>query len=626
MNLSVVYELRERFKTAAVAGTGLIQEDFRLKRAVEQMAPLAKASPVFGKICQMAQKAVAPECEHRTAAVLDTLALLDAVLCTQGGLLKEGEWRQISGTDRKGRLCVKIPYSQMAPVLEAFRGTGSGRYAVIRDAHEEKPEIFEDYRIKNLMVKALGDSYGELADMVAGWLFLEGREILPLLKQGFDPGGKRDMAKRAELISAIAGGEENDFYAAALSGASKEVKEELIRALRHREDNEELLLELVKSEKGKGKEAALCALTHMNGQGAREFWRKQMEKKPGKAADYLQDSRTLWASDLIAEHLERWLDAFDQSGIPFKDLKNEDRQMLYDLQRAALRKSSPRMCACYKRLYRVIPKETAELLWDSLLEEQPESLCRTAEELYEAYGDQFLQPVFWVHLLTKGSHEVYDRFHSYLSPEGLLDQVKNKGGGKRDPMGIYKVLMRVRYEEKEGAYVAYREAWDSPVRFRTVASRLEEGLDPRWYPLLLQSKNRFDSRLRKQVRSSFDNGYDAMVAGLFRPDMEELKEDYGKYFYQGARLRGTVAADVRMLKRCGWKDYRGLLALTGKKNDHIATYEIRELLTELPMSSEELAEELESLIKTYGKKARIGVGILEMWCGKLRSGVLAGDL
>ena len=95
MNLSVVYELRERLKTAAVAGTSLIQEDFRLKKAVEQMAPLSKASPVFARICQMAEKTIAPDCENRAEAVLDTLSLLDAVLCTQGGLLKEGEWKEI---------------------------------------------------------------------------------------------------------------------------------------------------------------------------------------------------------------------------------------------------------------------------------------------------------------------------------------------------------------------------------------------------------------------------------------------------------------------------------------------------------------------------------------------------
>lgn len=260
MNLSVVYELRERLKTGAVAGTSLMEEDFRLRRAVEQMAPLAKASPVFGRICQMAQKTIEPDCEGRADMVLDTLSLVDAVLCTQGGLLKEGEWREIPPKEGKKGSCINIPYSRMAPVLEAFRGTGSGRYAVIRDAHEENPEVFHDFRIKNLMVKALGDSYADLADMVAGWLLEEGKEIIPLLKQGFDPAGKRDMVRRVEIIDALAGGDENDFYVEAFPKASKDVKDALARALRHREDNESLLLDLAKSEKGKVKEEVLCAL------------------------------------------------------------------------------------------------------------------------------------------------------------------------------------------------------------------------------------------------------------------------------------------------------------------------------------------------------------------------------
>lgn len=626
MNLSVVYELRERLKTAAVAGTGLIQEDFRLRKAVEQMAPLSKASPVFARICQMAAKAIAPDCENRTETVLDTLSLLDAVLCTQGGLLKEGEWKEIPRQEGEEGVYVNVPYSQMAPVLEAFRGTGSGRYAVLKDAHEEKPEIFTDFRIKNLMVKALGDSYADLADMAAGWLVEEGPGIIPLLKQGFDPEGKRDMARRVELISSISGGDENDFYVEMIPKASKEVKEALVHALRHREDNEGLLLDLVKSEKGKVKEATLTSLTHMNGERAEEFWKKQMDKNPAKAIDFLQNSRTMWASDLMAAHLEQWLDAFEGSGLSLKQLKDEDRQRLYDLWRGAQMKYSPRMCACYKRVYQVIPGETAGNLWTALVEEQPGALCRTAEELYREHGDDFLQCVFWIDLLTKSREEVYDRFSPYLEGENLLEAAKHIGGKKKDPMGIYKVLMRVRYEEKEGGYVVYRESWESPVRLRTVVLKLEAGLDPRWYPLLLKSKDRFDTRFRKMVRNSFDNGYDAMVAGLYRPDMEDLKEAYGKYFYQGAKVRGTVAADVVMLKKCGWKDYEGLLSLAGKKHDHIATYEIRQLLSELPMSGEALVEELDSLIKSYGRKAKIGVGVLEMWRDKLKSGVSPENL
>ena len=50
MNLQPLFDLKDRLEHAAVAGTGLLDEDFRLKRAGESLTPLAAASPVFGKI------------------------------------------------------------------------------------------------------------------------------------------------------------------------------------------------------------------------------------------------------------------------------------------------------------------------------------------------------------------------------------------------------------------------------------------------------------------------------------------------------------------------------------------------------------------------------------------------
>ena len=50
MNLNPLYELKERLESSVIAGVSLLSEDFRLARAVEQMEPLAKASPIFQKI------------------------------------------------------------------------------------------------------------------------------------------------------------------------------------------------------------------------------------------------------------------------------------------------------------------------------------------------------------------------------------------------------------------------------------------------------------------------------------------------------------------------------------------------------------------------------------------------
>ena len=49
MDLTPLYELRERLRAGAIAGAALATEDFRLSRALEGLAPLEKASPVFAK-------------------------------------------------------------------------------------------------------------------------------------------------------------------------------------------------------------------------------------------------------------------------------------------------------------------------------------------------------------------------------------------------------------------------------------------------------------------------------------------------------------------------------------------------------------------------------------------------
>ena len=94
MNLNAVYELKDRLETAVIAGVNLIQEDFRLKRAVEQTAPLATVSPVLKKIYVSCQKLLGEECQDREGLLLDTLSLVDAVCVTQGGLQTEGEMQR----------------------------------------------------------------------------------------------------------------------------------------------------------------------------------------------------------------------------------------------------------------------------------------------------------------------------------------------------------------------------------------------------------------------------------------------------------------------------------------------------------------------------------------------------
>ena len=58
-----------------------------------------------------------------------------------------------------------------------------------------------------------------------------GKKIVPLLKDGFEPCGKKDMVRRAMLIRELAGVDENDWYIKILPETQKEILEIIIKAL-----------------------------------------------------------------------------------------------------------------------------------------------------------------------------------------------------------------------------------------------------------------------------------------------------------------------------------------------------------------------------------------------------------
>ncbi len=619
MNLSAVYELQNRLEMAAVAGVNLISEDFRLKRAVEQMASLAGLSPVFQKIYGLSVKLISPECEDLSGLLLDTLALVEAVCVTQGSLFTGGEMEPIPEVGKS--VCQNFPYSVMAPVVEAFQGTGSGRYAAIRDAHEATPELFNDYRIEGLMVQALNDSYGELADMVEEWLIKKGESILPSLKEDFKPDGKRDMARRLHIIEAVAGRKENEFYRSLLKKeeVSKEVKEAAILALRHENGNESLLLDLLKTEKGKMKEGVLNALSYLDGPETKEYWSKVVKKKPVETASYLANSKTEWASDLIADAVAAWVEEYKDENLKEKLSKLSKEQRQEDMKKrfgnlsviwsSCVGKHSEKLCQCYEMVYCLIPEKVPEVLVQSLIVDPHPDLCQVTRQMYENHKDAFGEPFAVMLLLTESKEAAYER-------------LKQEFETNKNSDGIFKALEHIFYDQEDGFYEMRIQHQVRNYQIRHNKRRMEDGLDFRWYSLLLNSSQRYEKKWRTAY-SLYRNRYDAMVARLYRPS-EELKERYGAYFYEKALRKEVTIEGLRMMKQCGWTNYKGILAAAVEKNS--TTYYVHQILLELPLSSGELADELDRLIQRYAKQAVNGIGIWEKWRDDLRNGQTVKEL
>ena len=102
MNTESIYELQDRLRAACIAGTNLLSEDFRLRRAFEAFKPLEAASPVFAKVGELTEKLLSPDCQNQQCALLDTITLVDAVICTLGTVDVKGE------VETAGRKCRQL--------------------------------------------------------------------------------------------------------------------------------------------------------------------------------------------------------------------------------------------------------------------------------------------------------------------------------------------------------------------------------------------------------------------------------------------------------------------------------------------------------------------------------------
>ena len=354
MNLQPLYDVQERLEHAAVAGTSLLGEDFRLKRAMEGLAPLAAASPVFGKISAALEGLLSASPEGRGGMLLDTLALVDAVVYTQG---KTGCPGSLEPLAPGVGVCRNLSYGQLHPLLEALTGTGGGRAAIIEETWKEHPEYFSDYRVLPALVKGLGDSYADLADQNQQRLVQLGSVSISLLKEGFDPSGGKEMARRIAVLDAVAGASENEFYCAQLPEAKKEVHAALIYALRHDTRNLPFLLELLQTErKGEARSRIWRILAQMEGPEVEKALQSLVKQDWAQAVEVLSYSNSPLACRLTVQLFEAELEPYEAE--PNRPVPEETQLRLEALTTALDRKAGPEVCQLYRRAAAVAPSLT----------------------------------------------------------------------------------------------------------------------------------------------------------------------------------------------------------------------------------------------------------------------------
>ena len=322
MNITPLYELKDRLRTASIAGTSLLSEDFRLKKAAENFKVIESASPVFNKISKQTDELLSDKCGDKAGTLLDTIILVDMVICTLGAT-DAGEISDISGdfTDTAIR---DVPYSQIGPLIEALEKKG-GKAEVIQAAWKETPEIFGDYRAMSALVKGLGSSNAFLADCVQEIVSNIGAAILPLLKKGFDPKGKKEMVRRIRAIEGNAeknGLDESAFFLEQLDNSVKDVRTALIYALRHHEENIDKLIELAKTEKAAQRKAAINALALLKCDKPMAFFEEYAGKKPEDVLEIISKASSEWTSRFTVKLIDDLLVDKDGNKVSFEDFLN----------------------------------------------------------------------------------------------------------------------------------------------------------------------------------------------------------------------------------------------------------------------------------------------------------------
>ncbi len=482
MDLQPLYDVKERLEAAAIAGTGLLSEDFRLQRAAEGLKPLAGASPVFGKIGAGLDQLLSAPAGERSGLLLDVLALADAVVYTQGKTGMDGGSEPLPTGSGQYQ---ELSYGQLDPLLTALTTTGGGRMEIVQSAWENHPEHFTDFRVLPAVVDGLGDSYGELAELDAKILKEMGPAPLPLLKAGFDPAGKKEMARRVEVVSAIEGGNATPWLREVLPQAKKDVRAAVIRALGTDSGNTSLLLELAQTERGANREAVLEGLAGQDGEAVTGFWAAELDKKPVSAL-FLAKTEKDWAGDLIAAglraHLEKLLSHGDR-------VPEEEQTELSHWCQAVGKKTSPAMLDLWRwadermELFDGLRNKKGnsifagvrltDTLADCLRHTGPGPLRDFCLELFDRRPEmtRYLHISFLAALLSLPAAEVYEKFAPYVLTEEPTEDAEHKETLNHV---LLRALSEVYWNHKQGCHVI------------VMGQAIAQPLDPRWVGRLVR--------------------------------------------------------------------------------------------------------------------------------------------
>ena len=637
MNFEPLYELKNRLENVAVVGINLVKDDFRLKRAVEQVKEYSTVAKVFKQIYDMGQKLISTDDEDKCDLFLDLLALLDAVLCTQATTYSGEKPQEIKTIAKTKDFYKELHYSELSPLIYAFTENGGGRLNIITDSFKSSPEIMKDFRVKTYMIHGLSDKYSEIADRMAEELKKQGKEVIPLLKDGFDPQGKREMISRLEIIASICKEEENDFYKYCIENGSKEIKEIAIGFLMYDQNNVDYLLDLTKTEKGKLKNKAFEALSYMSDGRAAEEWGKFLKKKPLDNIEYLRGTEQQWVINYLNDFIKEYIVELKN-----KTLKTAEERRIVEGEVAKIcsvsfNKEINKNLDYYRELYPYNKYEVKRILSYYIVANLNKEITELIKELSKKYEGEFLEQEFLISLIKDKPETVYKNFSKYAGvgkdekeikklfhtffANNKLSKNKEEAKVQEDFSTLFNVIFHIHYDEENKEYILY---WQNINNYSVMKIKLN-GFDKKWYNIIFNIEDDFYENW------NYYSSYHRDLKNLYNPDIKEIKEKYGAFYYNIILSRIPYSDDIEFLNKLGWSDYRDFLKgkIDIEKNApklHNRVRSIGYILNEVPISESELIKQIEELFEMDKKMKRMSINLCERWLERLKSGVKVKEL
>jgi hypothetical protein len=258
MDITPFYELKERLYLSAAAGCSAIEEDFRLRRAVDSFKTIAGTNKTYTKLYEMCEKLFSSE---DTALLLaDCIALADALAVAQGTFSDNTPCVPYDGTNAEP---INMRYFELQETYNLLNSRGYFR----PEMSLSRSQAYKDPRVMNecLVQNADEDSIFS-KEAMSNVILCAGKNIIPILKKQVDTSNPKCNGMSIEYVCDLAGDEENDWYISLAHDENlpRNVRIKAIESLACSYDNVDCLLELYKTERGKIKNAALVSLAKLN--------------------------------------------------------------------------------------------------------------------------------------------------------------------------------------------------------------------------------------------------------------------------------------------------------------------------------------------------------------------------